>query len=82
MIEFDLLDREIDALKADQREAWRELASPSLTSYDRREIRNRIRQGEVDLRDYLQVRAERLLPRPRLVEPVGDSLASIPFRVF
>jgi hypothetical protein len=81
MIELDVLSREIDALKAEQREAWLELASPSLTTFDRREIRNRIRQGEVELRDHLKVRTECLRPRPRLVEPVVDSFASIPFRI-
>jgi hypothetical protein len=81
MIELDVLSREIDALMALQREAWRELASPSLTTFDRREIRNRIRQGEVELRDHLKARTERLRPSPRPAEPVGNSLANIRFRI-
>ena len=36
MTEPDVLSRDIDALKALQRDAWRELASPSLTMFDRR----------------------------------------------
>ena len=84
MIDLDVLGGEIDALMAQQREAWRELASPSLTSFDRREIRNRIRQGEVELRDYLKMQADRLRFRPRLVpaEATVDSLANIQFRLF
>jgi hypothetical protein len=81
MIALDVLGHEIDALMAQQREAWRELASPSLTTFDRREIRNRIRQGELELRDHLRVRTERLRPSPRPAEPVGDSLANIQFRI-
>ncbi len=82
MMELDVLSREIEVLMAGQREAWRELAIPGLTSFDRREIRNRIRQSEVELRDHLRVRTERLRPRPRpSAQPVADSLAEIPFRL-
>ena len=81
MTEPDVISREIDALKAEQRDAWYELASPSLTIFDRREIRNRIRQSELDLRDYLTMRTERLRFRPRPAELAGDSLASINFRL-
>ncbi len=82
MIETDVLSNEIAALLAQQREAWRELASPQLTQFDRREIRNRIRQSEVELRDFLKMRTERLRFRPRSAEPVTDSLANIAFRLF
>ena len=82
MIEADVLSHEIDALMAQQREAWRELAVPSLTAFDRREIRNRIRQGEVELREHLKVRTERLRFQPRPVEPPADSLANFDFRLF
>lgn len=82
MIELDVLSHEIDALKAEQRDAWRELAIPTLTAFDRREIRNRIRQGEIELRDHLKVQAEQLQFRPRPVEPAPDCLASFNFRLF
>jgi hypothetical protein len=82
MTEGDVLKSEIDALKAAQREAWRELASPALTTFDRREIRNRIRQSEVELRANLRLMSERLRYRPRPAEEVGDSLANINFRFF
>ena len=82
MIETDVLSNEITALLAQQREAWRELASPELTQFDRRELRNRIRQSEVELRDFLRMRTERLRFRPRAAEPPVDSLANIAFRLF
>jgi hypothetical protein len=82
MMELDVLSREIDALMAEQREAWCELAIPTLTAFDRREIRNRIRQGEIELRDHLRVKTERLRFKPRVDEPATDSLATIGFRLF
>jgi hypothetical protein len=82
MTEPDVLSRDIDALKALQRDAWRDLASPSLTTFDRREIRNRIRQSQLELRGYLNMRSERLRFRPQPAEVVSDSLANINFRFF
>ena len=82
MIELDVLSRQIDTLMAEQRAAWSELAIPTLTAFDRREIRNRIRQGEVELRDHLKVRTERLRFEPRPVVPPAESLANINFRLF
>jgi hypothetical protein len=52
MSDAEALAHEIEALTAIQRNAWRELAGPTLTTFDRREIRNRIRQAEVDLRHF------------------------------
>jgi hypothetical protein len=82
MTEPDVLSSEITHRMAQQRDAWRELASPALTQFDRRELRNRIRQGEVELRDYLKMRSERLRFRPRPVEEPADNLADIAFRLF
>ena len=82
MTEPDILSRDIEALKAMQRDGWRELASPALTVFDRREIRNRIRQSEVELRASLQLMSERLRYRPRPPEEIGDSLANLNFRFF
>jgi len=82
MTESDVLSHEITALMAQQRAAWRELASPSLTQFDRRELRNRIKQGEVELRDFLKIRGEQLRFRPRPVEKPTNSLANIGFRLF
>ena len=70
MTDPDLLSRDIHALKELQRVAWGQLASPSLTNFDRREIRNRIRQSEIDLRTYLKMRSERTgLPMRPVPEP-------------
>jgi hypothetical protein len=80
MTEPDVLSRDIDALKALQRDAWRELASPSLTMFDRREIRNRIRQSETELRNNLKMMSERLRYRQRPMEVVGDILPRLDFR--
>jgi len=82
-MEPDVLSRDIDALMAEQREAWCELARLTLTTFDRREIRNRIRHGESELREYLKMRTDRLCFRPRLVplEAAVDSLANINFRL-
>jgi hypothetical protein len=83
MIELDVLSCEIDTLMAEQRDGWRELASPALTAFDRREIRNRIKQGEVELREHLKVRTDCLRFRPRVVEPPTDtSLTHLNFRLF
>ena len=81
MTEPDVLSSEIGVLMALQRDAWRELASSELTQFDRREIRNRIRQGETVLRDYLKTRTERFRFRPQPVEASVDSLANINFRL-
>ena len=81
MTEPDALVRDIDVQKALQREAWRELASSALTTFDRYEIRNRIRQSEAELRVALQLMSERLRYRPRQPEEVVDSLANINFRI-
>jgi hypothetical protein len=82
MVETDVLSSEITFLMTQQRDAWRELASPTLTQFDRRELRNRVKQGEVELRDCLRIRGEQLRFRPRLAEEPADSLANISFRLF
>lgn len=84
MTETDILSSEIGVLMALQRDAWRELASPTLTQFDRRELRNRIRQSGLELRDFLKMRSDRLRFRPRPVEALADtdSLANINFRLF
>jgi hypothetical protein len=59
MTDSDDLSRDIHALKELQRVAWSQLADPSLTTFDRREIRNQIRQSELELKTYLTMRSER-----------------------
>jgi hypothetical protein len=82
MNDAEVLATEIEALTAIQRDAWCELAKPTLTTFDRREIRNRIRQSEADLRYFLNIRTERLRLQPRPAEPAGDCLSRLEFRFF
>jgi hypothetical protein len=82
MNDAEAMAHEIEALAAIQRDAWRDLASPTLTAFDRREIRNCIRQAEIDLRRFLKIRTERLRLPPRPAEPASDSLAKLEFRFF
>jgi len=45
----ETLDEDVQALKEWFRGAWRRLADPSLTSFDRREIRNYMKEAEIAL---------------------------------
>jgi hypothetical protein len=68
MTDPDVLNYRIHELKELQRAAWRKLADSSLTLFERREVRNQIRLGNSELRQYLQMMSERLRFRVRLVE--------------
>jgi hypothetical protein len=65
MTDPDVLDYKIHELKEVQRVAWRQLADSSLTTFERREVRNQIRFSNSELRQYLQIRSERLRFRAR-----------------
>jgi hypothetical protein len=82
MREPDTLERNIHALKELQRVAWQQLAAPSLSTLERREVRNRIKQSDRGLRHCLEMMSERLRFRARPLEDVGDSLAKLNFRLF
>ena len=82
MREPDKLEPNIHALKKVQRVAWQQLARPSLTAFDRREIRNEIKQSDGELEHCLEMISERLRFRARPVGDVGDSLAKLNFRLF
>jgi hypothetical protein len=60
MTDPDVLDCKIHELKEVQRTAWRQLADSSLTTFERREVRNQIRQSDNELRQYLQMMSERV----------------------
>jgi hypothetical protein len=53
------LDHDVPALKEFLQGAWRFLADPSSTRFDRREIRNRMREADVALRMGLKSIASR-----------------------
>jgi hypothetical protein len=79
MTEPDNLDRNIQALKELQSVAWQQLADPLLTTFERREIRNQIKQSEGELRHYLEMMSERVRFRVRRVDAASDSLATFGF---
>ena len=55
----DDLGQRIYALQQWQRAAWRQLAEPLLTTFERREIRNQIKESNRELRHYLEMKSER-----------------------
>lgn len=59
----DILDQDISALKEWLRRAWRCLADPSLTPFERRELRNYMKEADVALRSGLKRIAARELSR-------------------
>jgi hypothetical protein len=81
MTEPDFLGRKIHELKEWQRVAWRRVADPLLTAFERREIRNHIKESDGEQRRYLAMMSERLRFQARAVEDVGDSLVKINFRL-
>jgi hypothetical protein len=82
MTELDILDRRISELKEVQRVAWQQLSRPSLTTFDRCELRNQIRESDAELGYYLGIMSERTAFRALPIEDVGDSLAKLNFRLF
>jgi hypothetical protein len=71
----ETLDQDICALKEWVRGAWRHLADPSLTSFDRREFRNYMKEAEIALsaglkrisdRERSRREAEKRISRPSL----------------
>ncbi len=55
----DALDQDVQALKEWLRRAWRHLAEPSITRYERQELRNSMKEADVALRASLQKVAAR-----------------------
>ena len=49
----DTLDQDLQALKQWLGSAWRYLAEPSITSYERRELRNYLKEANTALRSGL-----------------------------
>jgi hypothetical protein len=79
MTEPDILSRKIHELKDWQTVAWRRVADPLLTAFERREIRNHIKESNGEMRRYLGMMSDRFRFQARAVEDVGDSLASLKF---
>ena len=81
MTEPDILSRKIHELKEWQRVAWQRIADPLVTPFERREIRNHIRESDGELRRCLGMMSERLRFQPGVVEDVGNSLDKLKFRL-
>jgi hypothetical protein len=77
MTEPDILSHKIRELKEWQSVAWRRVADPLVTAFERREIRNHIKESNGELRYYLGMLSERLRFQVPVVEDVGDSLANL-----
>ena len=61
--------------------AWQRIADPLVTPFERREIRNHIRESDGELRRCLGMMSERLRFQLGAVEDVDDSLAKLEFRL-
>ena len=73
------LDEDVRALKAEIRGAWRRLADPALTSFDRRETRNYMREAELALSAGLKRIADRAQSRRRV--EAANSGRHLDFRI-
>jgi len=76
----ETLDRDVFVLSGWIRGAWRCLADPSLTSFDRREIRNYMKDAETALHAGLRQISQRERAR-REAERVVQSEHRIDFRI-
>jgi hypothetical protein len=81
MTEPDILSRKIRELMDWQTLAWRRVAEPLTTAFERREIRNHIKESDEELRSYLAMMSDRLRFQARAVQDVGDSLVKIDLRL-
>jgi hypothetical protein len=82
MAEPDVLNRKIYELKEWQTVAWRRVADPFVTEYERREIRNHIKESNGELRHCLRMMDERLRFQTRIAKDGGGSdLAKPEFRI-
>jgi hypothetical protein len=81
MTEIDILSRKIDDLKDWQALAWRRIADPTVTNFERREVRNHLKESDVELRRCLGMMSDRFRFLSGPAEKVGNSLADIKFRL-
>jgi hypothetical protein len=81
MTEPDILSRKVYELKEWQGVAWRRVADPLTTAFERPEIRNHIKESDEELRYYLGMMSERLRFQARSVADMSDGLTKINFRL-
>ncbi len=77
----DTLERDVHALKEWLRQAWHYLAQPTLTRFERQEIRNQIKQTDAELRMCLQMLAARDLARSRTEAAPAPTVRRPDFRI-
>jgi hypothetical protein len=65
MTEPNTLSLKISELKEWQMIAWRRIADPAVTPFERREIRNHMKESDDELRRCLQTMSDRLLCVPK-----------------
>jgi hypothetical protein len=70
----DMLERDVHALKEWLEQAWRYLAEPALTRFERQEIRNQIKQTDAELRICLQ----KLAAQNARTKGQGPPVATLP----
>jgi hypothetical protein len=81
MVESDILKAKIRELMDWQTMAWRRIADPSVTRFERRKIRNGLKESDTELRRYLVMVSERYRFRtPGSIEK-PDALADLKFRL-
>jgi hypothetical protein len=82
MNEPDVLSCNIHALKELQRVGWRQLADPALTIFERREIRNELKQSEAELRSCLEMMSDRCWFQERPVQAdAAAAFSKVEFRL-
>jgi hypothetical protein len=82
MNEPDVLSCNIHALKELQRVGWRQLADPALTIFERREIRNELKQSEAELRSCLEMMSDRCWLQERPVQAdAAAGFSKVEFRL-
>ena len=73
MTQLDAIDRDIRSLKELIRVAWKQLASASLTPYERREARNRITVCTDELRRHLRNLEDHTALKQSPKQPAGPA---------
>ena len=81
MTDPDTLSLKITELKEGQRVAWRRIVDPAVTPFERREIRNHLKESDGELRRCLAMMSDRLRFQSPQVEDVGDSFENLKFRL-
>ena len=76
----ETLEEDLSALSGWIRGAWRNLADPSLTSFDRRELRNYMKDAEIALHAGLKRISDRETAR-REAERAVSSVRRLDFRI-